>query len=499
MTRDAGDRPEVVDGQQRLATTTIMLAAIRDWFFNQGDQSRSSAIGTSYLVERDLRTQEQKARLQLNEDDHDYFMKKILSEPSDGVRNVKPTKESHLRIERAAQLAEQHVNRIVGLSSAPSNLLIDWIDYFKYNVKVIWVTVPSNANAFTIFETLNDRGLDLAVSDLLKNHLFHLSGDRITEAQQKWVSMFGRLDTVGGETVAVDYIRHLWSSSHGATREKDLYEAIRSGVTSKQAAIDFSADLEDGARRYAAIINADNAQWDTYGDTAREHMRTMNLLRMIQIRPLLLAVLAKFSPDNVKKILPAMVSWGVRFLISGGLGGGTLERYYCDRAKEIMFGEVTSAEALFDAMKSIVPSDPQFQAAFANARVSTNYLARYYLRALEKQAKGEEDPELVPNPNKEVVNLEHILPDNPGPAWSNIDDEIAAAYHKRIGNLTLLQARINVEVGNAGFDEKKPYFASSDYKLTSDLADYDNWGPNEIESRQDELSRLAVNTWPNEI
>ena len=143
MTRDAGDRPEVVDGQQRLATTTIMLAAIRDWFFNQGDQSRSSAIGTSYLVERDLRTQEQKARLQLNEDDHDYFMKKILSEPSDGVRNVKPTKESHLCIERAAQLAEQHVNRIVGLSSAPTNLLIDWIEYFKYKVKLVFVWLLS--------------------------------------------------------------------------------------------------------------------------------------------------------------------------------------------------------------------------------------------------------------------------------------------------------------------------------------------------------------------
>ena len=119
VTRDAGDRPEVVDGQQRLATTTILLAAFRDWFFKQGDQDRSNDIELSYLVERDLRTQELNARLRLNEVDHDFFMKKILSKPSDASRDIRPTKESHLRIERAAQLAEEHVGRIVGLLTCP--------------------------------------------------------------------------------------------------------------------------------------------------------------------------------------------------------------------------------------------------------------------------------------------------------------------------------------------------------------------------------------------
>jgi hypothetical protein len=228
-------------------------------------------------------------------------------------------------------------------------------------------------------------------------------------------------------------------------------------------------------------------------------MATINLLRMVQIRPLLLAILSGFSPVEVKKILPVMVSWGVRFLISGGLGGGTLERHYSERARDIQSGAITSASGVLDAMKTIVPSDGQFQTAFSTARVSTNYLARYYLRALEKQAKGEPGPELVPNPNEEVVNLEHVLPENPGSGWAHVDDEKAAAYHKRLGNLALLKAKINVEAGNDGFDDKKPRFAESDFKLTSELAQYDAWGPDEIEFRQKALASIAVGTWPNKI
>ena len=114
-------------------------------------------------------------------------------------------------------------------------------------------------------------------------------------------------------------------------------------------------------------------------------------------------------------------------------------------------------------MNGIVPSDGRFQAGFSTARVSTNYLARYYLRALEKQAQGKSEPELVPNPNEEVVNLEDIFPDNPGPGWSHVDNDVAAAYHKRICKLALLKTKINVDAGNDGFGDKKSHYASSDF------------------------------------
>jgi uncharacterized protein with ParB-like and HNH nuclease domain len=81
VTKDAKAGFEVVDGQQRLATTTILLAAMRDWLFHKGDKGRALQIEQKYLVERDFRTQEATPRLRLNEVDSDFFYRRILSSP----------------------------------------------------------------------------------------------------------------------------------------------------------------------------------------------------------------------------------------------------------------------------------------------------------------------------------------------------------------------------------------------------------------------------------
>ena len=217
---------------------------------------------------------------------------------------------------------------------------------------------------------------------------------------------------------------------------------------------------------------------------------------MVQIRPLLLAILDKFNHSEARKTLALMVSWGVRFLVSGGLGGGVLERHYSDRAKEVRSGSLKAATQLRDAMKSVVPANRQFESAFSTASVSTNYLARYYLRALENTARGTSQPELIPNPNQEVINLEHILPKSPSTSWSHIDEEIAFAFYPRIGNMALLKSKVNVGIGNDSFDEKKPFYGQSEYSLTKGLDEQEEWGPNEIEERQKELAALAAKTWP---
>ena len=242
------DRPQLVDGQQRLATVTILLASIRDHFFNNDDIQRAETIETKYLFVRDLRTQELIPRLQLNQVDHEFFLKRILSKPGSQDRAFAFSKDSHSRISKAAELAETYVATLLKAHGQKIEVLIDIIDYLDTRAPVITVEVPDHANAFRIFETLNDRGLDLAISDLLKNYLFHLSGNRMAEVQQRWMAMLGTLDVVGGEEITVQYIRQLWSAKHGLTRERDLYDRIKQTLTSKQAAIDFATQLAENAR-----------------------------------------------------------------------------------------------------------------------------------------------------------------------------------------------------------------------------------------------------------
>ena len=88
-------------------------------------------------------------------------------------------------------------------------------------------------------------------------------------------------------------------------------------------------------------------------------------------------------------------------------------------------------------MQRIVPSDPEFEAVFATARVANAQLARYYLKALELKKKAIAEPEWIPNEDI-VINPEHILPENPGGNWTHFDADTAQLYFNRLGNMVLL-------------------------------------------------------------
>jgi hypothetical protein len=487
---------EVVDGQQRLATVTIVLAAIRDYFIASDESPRADTLESDYLLKRDLRTQEPVPRITLNEFDNDFFQKVVLSRPGTPSRQATPERSSHRRLRDAVDVAKGFIEAITRTTKDPVTLALDLVEFLNEKAKVILVEVPDHANAFTIFETLNDRGLDLAISDLLKNYLFFRSENRLPEVQVSWAATQGALAAVGTDASVVDYIRHYWSSVHGATRERELYAAIRRRVSSKQAAIDLSRNLESSAKRYAAILSHGHELWQDYGAPARQHIETINTLRMVQVRPMLLAVLERFSINETRKALRLTVSLGVRFLIHGGLGGGVLERHYSERAQEIHAGKVTTAAQLAKAMAGVAPGDRQFEEAFATASVSQAYLARYYLRALENAARGEAQPELIPNPNEEEINLEHVLPLKPDSRWAGFDEETMRVYQRRLGNLVLLQEKLNSTLRSASFAKKLPALKKSQYKTTAAVGSNRKWGPSAIDERQRRLAALAVKTWP---
>ena len=143
----------------------------------------------------------------------------------------------------------------------------------------------------------------------------------------------------------------------------------------------------------------------------------------------------------------------------------------------------------------IIPKDAEFEEAFAIARVSKSYLIRYYLRALELKKAGDKEPEWIPN-DDQVINLEHVLPENPGANWPNIDDDTAQSFYSRIGNLVLLQASKNSLIGNSKLEDKCGVLKDSTYTLTKEVGRMKTWGTAEISARQKRLATLAVETWP---
>jgi Protein of unknown function DUF262/Protein of unknown function (DUF1524) len=498
FTKGANDHPEVSDGQQRLATTSILLAAVRDFFQAQKDDKRAQHVADKYLSTTDLKTTETVPRLRLNVDDHEFFRKAVVSDLSSPDRNAKPTKQSHRRLARAAAIAKEYIADFLKphKDTTHAERLVELVEFIEDHAQVIALKVPDHINAFVMFETLNDRGLKASQADLLKNHLLSFCGDRIAEGQQKWATMIGTVESLEHEDITVTYLHHVLINKYGPIREREVFDKIKSTINSQLAAISFLDELAEGAVHYAALFNPDHKQWNEYDALTRKNITTINRdLRVSQIRPLMFAVARKFSVPEAQRAFRYFVFWSVRFLIVGGRGG-LLDRNYSVAANQVATGAITSAAALQQKLSEILPSDAVFAAAFAEARVSHNYLARYLLRALEQKQQNSKEPEFVPSDDGNSINLEHVLPENSGPNWPGLDADTAEACFRKIGNLVLLQASKNTLIGNSAFDKKQPVLKASAFKLTACVANRLSWGPKEISERQKELAQLAVKTWP---
>jgi hypothetical protein len=212
---------------------------------------------------------------------------------------------------------------------------------------------------------------------------------------------------------------------------------------------------------------------------------------------LLFAISRNFTPAEAEKAFRLCTNWSVRFLIAGGRGG-FLDRHYGLRAQEIGTGKISTAKQLLEAMREHVPKDAEFQDRFSRATVSQSYLARYYLKALDAVLRGETEPEWIANPETEVVNLEHVMPKEPGASWK-IEPDVAAANLKRIGNMVLLQASKNVGVANQSFEDKKKEYKNSSFLVTKQVARYKQWTPKEIDDRQSKLAPVALDAWPLDL
>lgn len=498
--------PEVVDGQQRLATTTIFLAAVRDYLLpRESEKLIVRSIEDEFLYTIIREQKDVSPRLSLNVEDNEFFKQRILLRPDNAERKAAvATKPSHKRIEIAAKLAAKHVQKIVAPFADSDRVaeLNKWIRFVEYVAQVIVLRVPDDLNAYVMFETLNDRGLKTTQADLVKNFLFGEADERLEEAQHKWTQMTGALESLDvDEEMTITYLRHLLSSLHGLKREREVLEAIKTKVTGRGAAISFSNVLAESVIDYVALYNPDHTKWNEYDARIRGSLRTLNSLQPGPIWPLMFAVARKFTPIEAEKAFRLFINWVVRFLVVGGARTGSVEEAYSDRAKEVTDRQIRTTQALAKAMASHVPTDVQFEGAFAGARVSKNSLARYYLRALERKMKNDPEPAFIPNEDT-VINLEHILPENPGKKWGKIPPEIAVAYYRRIGNLALLQASKNSNIGNDEITDKLPILSATPYLLTQDAAheamlhDPPLWGADQINNRQARLAKLAIKTWP---
>ena len=493
----ASGRLEVIDGQQRLATITILLCQIRSYLAGKDEIIAEDIKSFLYYTDRNQRAI--LPRLRLNHADNDFFGSMISEEQV--APPIEPALKSHKLITAAFKAISQYIERIVAGYDIKvhGDILNKWINFVEFGADVILLQVPSGGNAYKMFETLNDRGLKTTQADLVKNYLFSQAGDRLPEAEHAWSLMRGALESLQEEEkedITVTFLRHALMAIQGFLRKGEVYEAVQKNGKGSQAAVAFLRKAEILSTAYVATFYRDHEKWSDYPDAIRPAILTLNFFNIHPFRPVLLTITAKFPSKEAVSAFELLISLGVRLLIASSTRTGSVEETLAKVANKVFAGDVTTTSDLKRDIADIIPSDEKFRQAFEIATVSSGPFARYYLRTLEKVAKGEPDPLFTVSDDKEVVTLEHILPRKPEGNWPQFTAEEADSYWKRIGNMVLLHHKTNSDMKSASWPDKRKYFKEHAYELTARVAAEPQWNVEAICKRQIELAKLALKAWP---
>lgn len=490
---DASKRSNIIDGQQRLAVIAMIFTAIADAWRKQGDEKRAHGVFRDYIGSEDRRTGEVLPKLSLNEANNPIFQSRVLEGKTLKVEEKKLLPHSNRLLDDAHTQISKALSEWVARSGDKSSSLLDLEEFLSASVNLILIEADDEADAFVLFETLNDRGLDLAVSDLVKNYLFSLAGTHYLERfKQAWVE----IATLVGSQNLTTFLRHCWLSEYGLVRERDLYRTLRESVKGTPPARQFIDKLRKRADLYAALSNPEHAYWTDAPSDVRDYLEPLSLFKVAQYRPVLLSAMEVANVELVTKILRLLLVVSYRYTVISQLGTGNLESIYTDCALAIRTGKTKGIKDVFTALRPAYVEDARFTADFAARQFTNSGIARYTLAQINDHL--ESDPERQVAERSGRVTLEHILPKNPGKAWGAVSTkgQDITEFVDLIGNLTLLEKGKNHGLGNAGFKEKKEKgYAMSGLAINKCLRDEDSWIIDSIVVRSKNLAKVAKNVW----
>ncbi|OPH82898.1 DUF262 domain-containing protein [Nitrobacter vulgaris] len=485
---------EVADGQQRLATTALILSAMRN--IVGGQHPNLTKLIDGFLSSIDTSTLEERPNISLNTADTSVFHSLIVTgQVGEGyIKN----RVSHQLLKQAYELAKSHLNKVIAPlpSQEKWTAFQGWINYFQYKTKAILLIVSNEANSFRMFETLNDRGLKVSQSDLIKNYVFGQSGPRIDTAQQSWSSMKGALEALDEEDIMMNFIRHSLIVTNGFLQQKNIYDKIQSTTRGQQSSIALLSTWESLANDYVALSNPESSVWSGFPSKIRDNIKVLNLFDIAPLKPLLLAAAKKMPKNEAALTFEKVVAIGVRLIIASRTTTQSVEKPLGDIALKIWKEEIKDSKGVVVALAPSIPNDQQFKEAFESATVSNAQFARYYLRSLERVAKEEPEPWLIPNDDANIITLEHVCPQKPEANWPSWTADDVKAYVKRIGNMVLLTAQANSTLKSSSFADKQTQLSQSPYETTSMVGENSRWLPEDVVARQKRLADLALKAWP---
>lgn len=484
---------QIIDGQQRFTTITILiLASIKSIqkLVDKGieveeNRRRIKTLMDTYIGNVDPVSLEYDNILVLNRNNDAYYKDYIVKLGELKLRNTSYT-EKLMR-----KCFEWYENKLADKFSSGR-------DYAEYITKVVdnlyftIIRVNNEMNAFRVFETLNARGVQLSSADLLKNYLFSLVdntsqfSDRIATLEEKWSSL---TKNIQAEKLP-DFIRYYWNSKNKTVRSNELFKAIRDNIKTEAEVFFLVNEMISYSDVFMALRNPADELWQ--GDKViSDNIELINMFNLKQPYSVLMAAYKCLDIQSYSRLLNDIVILGFRYSVICGKNPNDIERVYNSLAVEISRTKAYTRNAL----KSIYVEDAEFIPAFDQKTMVDNSrntrVIKYIMGKLERFSGGLREV----NPDSEQDTIEHILPQNPGVEWGEDNYDFDALIY-RLGNMCLLEKKYNKDLHNASYSNKSQVYPQSSFVTTNTIpTEYATWDRNSINKRQQKMGKCAKSIW----
>jgi hypothetical protein len=386
--------------------------------------------------------------------------------------------------------------------------LISFIQLLTEAVIILRITAMSYSNAYAIFESLNNRGIPLSQSDLIKNEVLnHCDNTNLVEVGEHWQSARQIIESIEIKTLSMpDFVHYSYISRNGMEKANKLYDKIKLSVSNPALAKNYAESVEEDANAMYSLTEVFDANWKTETKCMLKDIK--NVLNIKHCYPFLIAAYRAHcnDPTIFNSHVEAVMNFAFRYM---KVIEDPLENFTSAiGAACMMVIQKKSIQEICNHFKKEAPDD-QFIKRFEDASFSNTKLAYFTVYYLEKVLLNG----TTPNDHGVEQNLEHIMPKKPNTKWPETtlwkkdNPEEFNEYLWKIGNLIPLPASINKSLQNKPIQQKIRDSSGQDYTsgghtLTSPttIENYlfqDQWTKESIDLRQQDLARkFAVKAWP---
>lgn len=492
---------QVVDGQQRLTTITILFSAMSDIFLTLGEQTLSRQLFAYIMTEDDDGNEVRILKSKTSYPFFSYFIQ-------DKEKKMSPdatTEEEHCIKETyeyfRAQLTEAKLKSMLKRKHGSEIVeALSEIDVLKalrdqvLNSTFISISTTDREQANKIFEILNAKGKRLVYIDLIKNKIFEVLNkvEPADFAEETWKNIKETL-SFGKESVGLaTFYQHFWSSKYKKVSSNKLYEAFNSTIKKSETEYtEFIKELLKNAKIYMQIVNPKREDYNNrkeYFGIVQSLSCINNYFNVVQVR---IALLALFDTKQrgivdftmLRDTLSCLENF--HFAYNAILANRTnrLEKIYSSFAIALRKSQTKAEAKCVIRDKLVAPLDELFPTfdSFSEKFVALSFTKKDKVSNVKTKYAINKLNSLYSN-NEVFANdgtIEHIIPEKEQGNTLNI------------GNLILLEDNLNVEAGHENYANKCAVYAKSNYIWVKNfVAQHEQWDSSMIEQRAKEMAKV---------